>query len=82
MRPANLLRAYGYSSRLVELHVSQPLVASSVSERPLASPVARLQAQESNLVPNLWHERVELDALQRRLLYYLDGTRDRGSSCR
>lgn len=74
---ANLLTAYGYSAQLVELHVSQPPLAYRVAERPLASPVARLQAEGSNMVANLWHERVELDALLRHLLRYLDGTRDR-----
>jgi methyltransferase-like protein len=74
---ANLLRAYGYSPQLVGLHTCVPPLARKVSPRPVASPVARLQATDSAVVTNLWHERVGLDGLQRHLLQSLDGTRDR-----
>jgi methyltransferase-like protein/SAM-dependent methyltransferase len=74
---ANLLRAYGYSPHLVGLHTCVPPLVRKVSEHPVASPVARLQAADSAVVTNLWHERVGLDGLQRHLLRSLDGTRDR-----
>lgn len=74
---ANLLRAYGYSTQLVELHVHVPPIVSEVIERPIASPVARFQAQDSTTVANLWHNRVHLDPLQRHLLLLLDGAHDR-----
>ena len=76
---ANLLRAYGYSTQLVELHAHVPPLVSEVSERPVASPVARLQAQDSTTVANLWHNRVHLDPLQRHLLLLLDGAHDRAA---
>ena len=74
---ANLLRAYGYSDQLVEWHVYEPPFTVDIGERPLASPIARLQARERFTVTNLRHERVRLDALSRRLLLCLDGSRDR-----
>ena len=73
---SNLLAAYGHSDELVELHVYTPPMMLTVSERPKASPVARLQAQESRRVTNLRHERVRLDSLDRYLLRYLDGRHD------
>ncbi len=72
---SNLLMAYGHSDELVELHVYTPPMAPTVSERPKASPVARLQAAESSRVTNLRHERVRLDSLDRYLLRHLDGSR-------
>ncbi|MBN1260971.1 MAG: hypothetical protein JXB35_09855, partial [Anaerolineae bacterium] len=74
---ANLLQAYGYSDQLVSLHVCAPPVAHEAGERPCASPVARLFAQDSNRVPNLWHIQVALTPEQQLLLQLLDGTQDR-----
>lgn len=73
----NLLRAYAYSDSLVRLHVHAPHVATEVSEWPVASPVSRLQAEESRRVTNLYHERVNLDPFGVYLLPRLDGTRNR-----
>jgi methyltransferase-like protein/2-polyprenyl-3-methyl-5-hydroxy-6-metoxy-1,4-benzoquinol methylase len=74
---ANLLQAYGHSPYLVELHVQPPDVAAVTSDRPVASPAARWQAQESKTVTNLYHQRVNLTELERQLLPALDGSRDR-----
>lgn len=74
---ANLLKAYGYSESLVGLHVHSPAFESNVSERPIGSPVARLQARDDVLVTNLRHERVELEDIGHRLLPHLDGSRSR-----
>jgi methyltransferase-like protein/2-polyprenyl-3-methyl-5-hydroxy-6-metoxy-1,4-benzoquinol methylase len=74
---ANLLRAYGYHTQLVELHVHAPSMTPEVSEHPVATPVARLQAQDGSIATNLWHERVHLNPLQRFLLPLLDGAHDR-----
>ena len=72
---ANLLKAYGYSSRLVELHVSQPHFVGEVCEKPVGSPVARRQVLHgSSKVTNLRHERVSLDGISRFVLPLLDGT--------
>ena len=67
----------GYAVRAVELRVRPPRLALAVSARPVASPVARLQAEQGSLtVTNLRHEPVKLNELQRRMLPLLDGTRD------
>ncbi len=76
---ANLLQGYGYSAELVELHVHVPPLQVEISERPVASAVARLQAQDSNMVTNLWHERVRLDDATHYLIRRLDGTCDRAA---
>jgi methyltransferase-like protein/SAM-dependent methyltransferase len=73
---ANLLRAYGYSTHLVALHAYVPPAKSEISSRPVASAVARIQAQDSDLVTNLWHERVDLDDFDRALLQFMDGAHD------
>jgi hypothetical protein len=69
-----LLRAAAV--KLVELDVAPPLVAAQVSERPLGSPLARLEARQGLTVTDLWHRRLKLDdEAGRFLLTLLDGTR-------
>ncbi len=83
----NLLRAYTYSGSLVELHVCAPRFVIQASERPVASPWSRWQAQiatglepqEALLVTNLRHERIELKGISRYLMCYLDGNHDRAA---
>jgi methyltransferase-like protein/SAM-dependent methyltransferase len=72
----HLLAGYRYSVNLVEPHSYAPPIVAEVSERPVASAVARFQAQRYPQVTNLRHERVKLDAFNRYLLPYLDGSRD------
>jgi len=72
----NLLKAYTYSGNLIELHVHEPHMTTQVTERPVASPVARLQARRSEKVTNLRHERVDLDPIDRVLLPHMDGAHD------
>jgi methyltransferase-like protein/SAM-dependent methyltransferase len=74
---ANLLRAYGYSASLVDLHVHAPCPVLEAGERPVASLVARYQARQGARVTNLRHERVVLDGLECFLLRRLDGSHDR-----
>ncbi|RPI81376.1 MAG: methyltransferase domain-containing protein [Chloroflexi bacterium] len=74
---ANLLRAYGYSSELVELHVFQPRIAAHAGEYPTAIPTARYQALDGESVTNLRHERISLDGFDRFILQYLDGSSNR-----
>lgn len=66
---------------LVELHVHQARLVAHVSQRPTASPLARLQIQEDLLnLSTLLHSTVKVDdPLGRRLLLLLDGTRDRAA---
>jgi methyltransferase-like protein/SAM-dependent methyltransferase len=76
---ANLLKAYGYSDNLVELHVYAPHFVVEVSERPVASPVARLNAATRGPVTNVRHERVRLNEVSYCLLPHLDGSHDRAA---
>jgi methyltransferase-like protein len=76
---ANLLQAFSYSLELIEFHVHAPEVTGEVTERPLASRLARVQARSSGRVTSVWHRRVEIDGLSRLLLPNLDGQNDRSS---
>ncbi len=70
-----LLRAY--AAGVTELHVWAPSFVTDVSERPLASAVARHQNRRVKRISTLRHTGLELnDALSRKLLDLLDGTRD------
>lgn len=64
-------------SNLVQLHVHVPAVTLEIRERPVASPLARLQAQETNAVTNFRHLRVKLSDVERLLIRQLDGSHDR-----
>jgi SAM-dependent methyltransferase/methyltransferase-like protein len=66
-----------YLSGLVELHVYPPGFAAQPGACPVASPLARLQAGGSEPIANLRHHVVGLEGLDRILLPYLDGSRDR-----
>jgi hypothetical protein len=68
----------GCGAEAVQLR-SQPCPFVTVpTERPRASALARLQALRGDGVTNLRHETVRLDdAVVRKLLSLLDGTRDR-----
>jgi SAM-dependent methyltransferase len=71
-----LLQAY--AANLVQLHVWTPSLATTPSERPRASALARLQAAEGTRITNLRHATLEVtDDLGRHLIRLLDGTRDR-----
>jgi len=61
----------------VQLHVYQPKIACSQSERPAASSVTRFQAVSGRIVSNQRHEAVEAGPLMRRVLGLMDGTRTR-----
>ena len=50
-----------------------------LSERPLASPLARFQARHGRPVVNLRHQECELTNLKRAILMHLDGQRDRAA---
>ena len=59
----------------VELSLHPPRLTTRISTKPLASRLARHQAQGDALVTNLHHDVVELDERMRRLLRLIDGTR-------
>jgi methyltransferase-like protein/cyclopropane fatty-acyl-phospholipid synthase-like methyltransferase len=64
-------------SHLVTLHTHEPLIACEAGERPMATPLARLQAEGDTFVVNLRFQNVELGELDALILRLLDGTRDR-----
>src|SRR5262249_41301629 len=67
-----------YLAGVVELHLHEPRMATTVSQRPEASPLARLQARAGSLVTTLLHNTVLLqDEMARHALGLMDGSRDR-----
>jgi SAM-dependent methyltransferase len=69
-----------YAANLVRLHLWAPELATTPSQRPVASALARRQASEGARVTTLLHTSVEVgDELGRRLIGLLDGTRDRAA---
>jgi SAM-dependent methyltransferase len=76
---AEMLRR-AYAANLVRLHVWAPALATTPSERPVASAPARLQAAEGTRVTTLLHSSLDIgDELGRRLIGLLDGTHDRAA---
>ena len=68
-----------YAAGVVELRLWSPRLSVVPTARPVASPLARLQAMHGEHVTNLLLQRVTLDGLTCVLLPLLDGTRDRGA---
>lgn len=68
----------GYGAGLLDLHVDASHYVTHVSEKPVASPLARWQARRSEYVATLSHKTLKLQGpIQRGVLALLDGTRDR-----
>jgi len=75
-----VLTAYaGGTNNLIELWLRPPAFSTAVSDRPLASPLARLQAASGPVVSTLRHQVVTLSEFDRQLLPYLDGSRTRSA---
>jgi methyltransferase-like protein len=73
-----LLRAYAGGA--IELYLHPPRFAVQPGERPVTSPLARLQSGEDGRVINLRHHNIEMDnPLGRYLLRRLDGSLDRAA---
>jgi methyltransferase-like protein/SAM-dependent methyltransferase len=68
-----------YFSNLVEFYLHEVPFVLAVSERPTASPLARLQAATGTEVTNRRHRSPDLTAFDRLVLRHLDGTRDRAA---
>jgi hypothetical protein len=62
--------------RLVDLTMAPTPCAATLSPRPVASPLARLEARKESLVTSLLHVAVDLSPFDRFVLRQLDGTRD------
>jgi hypothetical protein len=62
---------------LADLRTRDVSVASRVGERPVASQLARMEAQEGDVITTLLHRSIHMeDELGRRFIQLLDGTRD------
>lgn len=69
-----------YAIGFASLHAHASTFVTEISERPMASPLARLQISQSDTVSTLCHQPVKIeDPLLREVLKLLDGTRDRAS---
>ncbi|MEP7062252.1 MAG: class I SAM-dependent methyltransferase [Betaproteobacteria bacterium] len=76
-RPLETILTGAYVGGVVDFFSQAPAVVASVSAKPRASRIARLQAQARPRVTNLRHESVNLaDPYAHRLLPLLDGSRD------
>jgi SAM-dependent methyltransferase len=65
-----------YASAVLELSLYPPRLTKLIGERPLASPVARLQARTGSLITNLLHKSIAVeDEMTRKFLTLVDGTR-------
>ncbi|MEO2089094.1 MAG: class I SAM-dependent methyltransferase [Gemmataceae bacterium] len=73
-----LLNTY-LSSDLIELHGMPITFARTISERPVALPIARIMAASTGVIPNRRHEVVRLSELDKHLIPLLDGTNDRAA---
>ena len=61
----------------VDLHTWEPPMVTAVTDRPVASPLARLDLQRGTRVTSLRHRQVEIDdPVAAAVLARLDGTRD------
>jgi hypothetical protein len=66
-----------FKAGLLDIHLELPQVANTISERPVASRLARWQAETSCEVTDLLHRAVTLDGLVvRKFVCLMDGTRD------
>jgi hypothetical protein len=73
-----LLQAY--SAGLLEVSIRPHQFADRAGERPVASPLARLQAEAGSMVTTMRHTTDELaDDVDRCLVQMLDGTHDRSA---
>jgi methyltransferase-like protein len=67
----------GYAAGVLELHTWAPEVVAEISERPIASPLARYQFLHGRKLTTLWHGSMNLaEDLSRPLFGLLDGTRN------
>ncbi len=73
-----LLEAFSWG--VIDLHPTAAPLTIEVTERPVASPLARLQAGRQNVVTNLLHRAIKLQGpLASKLVTLLDGSRDRAA---
>ena len=79
MLASNLLNGFTHSEQLIAFTVFEPDFVSHISQRPVASAWARLQAQHRTIVTTLRHGRYSLEPYEQFLIRLLDGAHDTGS---
>jgi methyltransferase-like protein/SAM-dependent methyltransferase len=72
-----LLRCY--CAEVIDVNVHALAIVANASERPVATRLARYQAQHGTVATNLWHSAVALNEFERLLLPRMDGSRDRAA---
>lgn len=65
-----------YAAGIAELRSWDPEPSAAIPERPMASRLARLQAQRGGELTTLLHQPLRLDPFERALVPLLDGNRD------
>jgi methyltransferase-like protein len=73
---ANLLKLFLCSTDIIHLRSTPLPLATHTAPMVQVRPLARVQAQQQDIVTNLLHNRVRLHEQQRHLIAYMDGTRD------
>ena len=69
-----------HAAGFVDLHTWEPQMATAVSDRPVASALARIEIERGCRVTSLRHRPVDIDdPIAAALLARLDGTRDRSA---
>jgi hypothetical protein len=67
----------GVLSGLFEGHLFEPAMASTISDRPVASPLARVFAEKCHRAISRRHRMFDVSGLSKQLILALDGSRDR-----
>lgn len=65
--------------KIADLSAHQTAAVAAVSERPVASALARTLLRERDYAPSLNHNNLQVDAVLGALIQLLDGTRDRAA---
>jgi methyltransferase-like protein/2-polyprenyl-3-methyl-5-hydroxy-6-metoxy-1,4-benzoquinol methylase len=76
MLASNLLNGFTHSDQLIAFTVFEPAFVSHISQRPVASAWARLQARQRTIVTTLRHGRYSLEPYEQFLIQLLDGQHD------
>lgn len=76
------MASYAYAMGLIFLRARTPRLAGAVVEKPVASPLARLQAQRGLGLTSAWHEPIAIDGAERQILARLDGEHDKAALAR
>lgn len=79
---ATLAHALTYSERLMRIHTVAPPVARRAVERPCISRLSLFEAEQDDVLTNVYHQTAHLDRLARFMLPLLDGTRTRDEVAR